>query len=336
MKAEGAMRAAVLRKAGPIETRPLEVADVAMPRPAEGEVLLRVKACGVCHTDLHIAEGDLKEPKEHVIPGHQIVGEVVESGDAKWRPGMRAGVSWMGGVDGTCSYCRTGRENLCDRPVFTGYTRDGGYAEFATARADFLLPLPEALDHEQAAPLLCAGIIGYRSVKVAEAKKGQRVGLYGFGASAQLILPVLQAWGCRVYVATREARHREHARQMGADWVGEGEEVPPDGLDCAITFAPAGAVVLAALKSLAKGGIVAINAIHLDRMPEFDYDTLLWGERQIRSVANMTRADGREFLEEAAKIGLKPESKRYALEEANEALRAIRKGEFTTPSVIVP
>ena len=168
------------------------------------------------------------------------MGEVVESDDPKWKPGMRAGVSWVGGTDGTCSYCLAGRENLCDAPVFTGYTHDGGYAEYTTARTDFLLPLPEELDDRSAAPLLCAGIIGYRSMKVAEAKRGQRVGLYGFGASAQLILPVLQAWDCKVYVATREARHREHARQMGGAWVGEGEETPPDRLDCAITFAPAG------------------------------------------------------------------------------------------------
>jgi propanol-preferring alcohol dehydrogenase len=330
------MRAAVLGKAGPIETKPLAVQDVAMPRRAQGEALLKVLACGVCHTDLHISEGELKQPKAELIPGHQIVGEVVESDDPKWKPGMRAGVSWVGGTDGTCSYCLAGRENLCDAPVFTGYTHDGGYAEYTTARTDFLLPLPEELDDRSAAPLLCAGIIGYRSVKVAEAKRGQRVGLYGFGASAQLILPVLQAWDCKVYVATREARHREHARQMGAAWVGEGEETPPDRLDCAITFAPAGAVVLAALKSLGKGGILAINAIHLDHMPEFDYDALLWGERQIRSVANMTRADGHEFLAEAAKIGLKPESKVYRLDEVNEALLAIRRGEFTTPSVVVP
>jgi propanol-preferring alcohol dehydrogenase len=330
------MRAAVLGKAGPIETKPLAVQDVAMPRRAQGEALLKVLACGVCHTDLHISEGELKQPKAELIPGHQIVGEVVESDDPEWKPGMRAGVSWVGGTDGTCPYCLSGRENLCDAPVFTGYTHDGGYAEYTTARAEFLLPLPEELDDRSAAPLLCAGIIGYRSVKVAEAKRGQRVGLYGFGASAQLILPVLQAWDCKVYVATREARHREHARQMGAAWVGEGEETPPDRLDCAITFAPAGAVVLAALKSLGKGGILAINAIHLDHMPEFDYDALLWGERQIRSVANMTRADGHEFLAEAAKIGLKPESKVYRLDEVNEALLAIRRGEFTTPSVVVP
>ena len=246
------------------------------------------------------------------------------------------GVSWIGGTDGTCAFCLGGRENLCDHPTYTGYTHQGGYAEYTTARADFLSVLPEELSNNDAAPLLCAGIIGFRSVRVAEVKHGQRVGLFGFGSSAQLIMAVLKAWDCKVYVSTREPQHQQLARQLGAEWVGGGTDVPPVALDCAVTFAPVGEVVIAALRSLAKGGILAINAIHLDRIPEFDYDSLLWGERQIRSVANMTRQDARDFLKIAADIRLKPSVVTYPLERANEALQMIRHDKFTNPAVIVP
>jgi propanol-preferring alcohol dehydrogenase len=317
-----------------------------MPVPAHDEVLLKVLACGVCHTDLHIVEGELPPRLPWVIPGHQIVAEVVDSRTSDPRTsdprgpslkqGARVGVSWMGGTDGKCSFCLSGRENLCDRPTYTGYTHQGGYAEYTTARADFLSVLPEELSNNDAAPLLCAGIIGFRSVRVAEVKRGQRVGLFGFGASAQLIIQVLLAWDCKVYVSTREAQHQQLARSLGAEWVGSGTDVPPVALDCAVTFAPVGEVVIAALRSLAKGGILAINAIHLDRIPEFDYDSLLWGERQIRSVANMTRQDGRDFLKIAAEIGLKPTVTTYPLERANEALQTIRHDKFTNPAVIVP
>jgi alcohol dehydrogenase, propanol-preferring len=330
------MRAAVLRSPAPVDSNPLQIEDLPMPVPAGGEVLLKVLACGVCHTDLHIVEGELPQRLPSIIPGHQIVAEVIDPNGTAAQKGARIGVSWIGGTDGTCAFCRSGRENLCDNPTYTGYTHQGGYAEYTTARADFLLPLPDALENKDAAPLLCAGIIGFRSVRVADAKPGQRIGLFGFGASAQLIIQVLRAWNCSVYVATREPQHQQLARELGAAWVGGGTDVPPEPLDCAVTFAPAGEVVIAALRSLAKGGILAINAIHLDRIPEFDYDSLLWGERQIRSVSNMTRQDGRDFLKIAADIGLKPTVKTYSLERANEALQTIRHDKFTNPAVIVP
>jgi propanol-preferring alcohol dehydrogenase len=249
--------------------------------------------------------------------------------------GRRVGVSWVGGTDGSCWYCRHGKENLCDLPTFTGYTVDGGYAEYATARADFVFPLPAALDDLTAAPLLCAGIIGFRSLRVAEVQPGERVGLFGFGASASLAIEVLHAWKCEVYVATRGESHQQLARSMGAAWVGSETERPPVELDRAITFAPSGDVVVAALSSLRKGGVVAINAIHLDRIPQFDYDSLLWGERQIRSVANMTRADARDFLKIAAEIGMRPKVTAFRLDQANEALQAIKRDAIDGAAVLV-
>jgi propanol-preferring alcohol dehydrogenase len=327
------MRAAVLERA----KEPLQItADYPNPEPKTGHVLLKVRACGVCRTDLHIAEGELPKRKERLIPGHQIVGEIVEGATAQLPEGARVGVSWVGGVDGTCPYCRRGMENLCDAPTFTGYDVNGGYAEYASARSDFVFPLPQALTDMQAAPLLCAGIIGFRSIRVADVQPGERVGLFGFGASAHLAISVLKHWGCEVYVATRGASHRELAQSLGAVWVGTEREKPPHDLDRALTFAPSGDVVVAALSSLRKGGVVAINAIHLDRMPEFDYDRLLWGERQIRSVANMTRADARDFLELAAQIGLRPKVTVFPLEKANEALAAIRNDAVDGAAVIVP
>ena len=330
------MRAAVLRSPAPVDTNPLHIEELPMPVPTDNEVLLKVLACGVCHTDLHIVEGELPPRLPWVIPGHQIVAEVIAPHGSDLKKGARVGVSWIGGTDGTCAFCLAGRENLCDHPTYTGYTHQGGYAEYTAARADFLSVLPEELSNNDAAPLLCAGIIGFRSIRVAEAKRGQRVGLFGFGSSAQLIIAVLLAWDCKVYVSTREPQHQQLARQLGAEWVGGGTDTPPVALDCAVTFAPVGEVVIAALRSLAKGGILAINAIHLDRIPEFDYDSLLWGERQIRSVANMTRQDARDFLKIAADIRLKPSVVTYPLERANEALQIIRHDKFTSPSVIVP
>ena len=330
------MKAALLNKPGRITDRPLEIVEVERPSTMAGQVLLRVKACGVCRTDLHIVEGELKPQKQPVIPGHQIVGEIVEGSTAELSKGLRVGVSWMGGVDGTCALCRRGLENLCDAPAFTGYTVDGGYAEYAAARADFVFPLPAALSDTQAAPLLCAGIIGFRSIRVAGVQPGERVGLFGFGASAHLAIAVLQAWKCEVYVSTRGESHRRLAESLGATWVGSETEKPPVELDRAVTFAPSGDVVVAALGSLRKGGVVAINAIHLDRIPEFDYDALLWGERQIRSVANMTRQDARDFLQIAAEIGLKPKVTLFPLQAANQALAAVKRDAIDGAAVIVP
>lgn len=270
------MKAALLKSPADVFKHPLSIEQIQKPRPGAGQVLLRVRACGVCRTDLHIVEGELPPVREPVVPGHQIVGDIVEGATNEHPLGSRVGVSWIGGVDGSCPYCARGLENLCDSPVFTGYTVDGGYAEYAVARADFIFPLPPSLDDLHAAPLLCAGIIGFRSLRVAGVEPGEDVGLFGFGSSASLAIAVLHAWNCKVYVSTRGASHRQLAVSLGAEWVGTEQEKPPVPLDRAITFAPSGDVVVAALSSLRKGGVVAINAIHLDRMPQFDYDRLLW------------------------------------------------------------
>ncbi len=329
------MKAATLTSPQDVRHRPLRIAEVATPEPKPGQVLLRVRACGVCRTDLHIVEGELPPRRQGIIPGHQIVGEVVAAATNDLPIGARVGVSWMGGTDGTCQYCRRGLENLCDAPTFTGYTVDGGYADFAVVRSDFTFPLPDQLNDLHAAPLLCAGIIGFRSLRVAGVKPGDRVGLFGFGASAHLAIAVLRAWNCEVYVSTRGASHRQLAASLGATWVGSETDKPPAELDCAVTFAPSGDVVIAALASLRKGGVVAINAIHLDRIPQFDYDTLLWGERQLRSVANMTRADARDFLKVATEIGLRPRVTAFPLDQANEALIAVKEDSIDGAAAIV-
>jgi len=328
------MKAAVLSTPAPIKSAPLRIEDVPVPEPQPGHVLLRVKACGVCRTDLHIVEGELEALRPRTIPGHQIVGEV-QAGDGL-KPGSRVGVSWMGGTDGTCAYCRREMENLCDAPTFTGYSVNGGYAEYALTRADFCFPIPAQLDDLHAAPLLCAGIIGFRALRVAGVEMGERVGLFGFGASSHLAIHVLHAWKCEVYVSTRGESHQKLAESLGAKWVGTEREKPPLELDRAVTFAPSGDVVIAALSSLRKGGVVAVNAIHLDRMPEFDYDRLLWGERQIRSVANMTREDARDFLALAAEINLKPKVTSFPLAKVNEALQALKSDSIDGAAVIIP
>ncbi|MDE2572954.1 MAG: zinc-dependent alcohol dehydrogenase family protein [bacterium] len=330
-------RAAVLHEPKAVSGEPLRIEDREIAPPAPGEVLLRVRTCGVCRTDLHIVEGELPPHRASIVPGHQIVGEVIALGaGATLALGARVGVSWLGGTDGTCAYCVGGRENLCDRPVFTGYDRDGGYASCVTARDDFCVELPEALSDQQAAPLLCAGIIGFRALRVAGVAPGERVGLFGFGSSAHLALPVLRAWDCEVYVATRGDSHRALAHELGAYWVGGASDLPPLGLDRAVTFAPSGDVVLCALRSLRKGGVLAINAIHLDRMPAFDYDSMLWGERQIRSVTNMTRADAHDFLRLAAQIGLRPRVTPFPLERANAALQSLKRDALDGAALIVP
>jgi propanol-preferring alcohol dehydrogenase len=330
------MKAAVLI---PGRTAPqpfLEIEEVPRPEPQPGHVVLRVLACGVCRTDLHIAEGDLPPVRPQLIPGHQIVGKVVDGATAELALGSRVGVSWIGGVDGDCWYCQHGMENLCDRPAFTGYTVNGGYAEYALVRADFAFPVPEGLDDVHVAPLLCAGIIGFRSLRVAGVAPGERVGLFGFGSSASLAIKVLQSWKCEVYVATRGENHRQTAVSMGAIWVGKEDEMPPVKLDRAITFAPSGKVVVSALSTLRKGGVVAINAIHLDQMPAFDYDKLLWGERQLRSVANMTRQDARDFLAVAQEIKIHPQVAVFSLQDANKALLAVKEETERGSAVIVP
>jgi propanol-preferring alcohol dehydrogenase len=329
---KAAIFASVRSSAGPF----LQIEDVPRPQLQTGHVLLRILACGVCRTDLHIVEGDLPPIQPQLIPGHQIVGEVVDGATAKLPLGSRVGVSWMGGVDGDCWYCRHGMENLCDKPTFTGYTVNGGFAEYALARTDFTFPLPRGLDSTYVAPLLCAGIIGFRSLRVAGVQQGERVGLFGFGSSASLVTAILQSWKCAVYVVTRGEAHRKAAASLGATWVGKEDQKPPVELDRAVTFAPSGKVVVSALASLRKGGVVAINAIHLDQMPGFDYDTLLWGERQIRSVANMTRQDARDFLNIAHDLGLRPQVTAFSLDDANQAVVAVKEETAIGSAVIVP
>jgi len=330
------VKAAIFTSANTARSEFLEIRDAPRPQLVAGHVLLRVLACGVCRTDLHIVEGDLPPLRPQLIPGHQIVGEVAEGATAALPLGTRVGVSWMGGIDGDCWYCHHGMENLCDKPTFTGYTVDGGYAEYALARADFTFPLPAGLDNVHVAPLLCAGIIGFRSLRVAGVEPGERVGLFGFGSSASLAIAILQSWKCEVYVVTRGESHRRLAGSLGATWVGKEDDKPPVELDRAITFAPSGKVVVSALASLRKGGVVAINAIHLDQMPAFDYDKLLWGERQIRSVANMTREDARDFMKLAQELAIRPQVVVFSLDDANKALRAVKEETEHGSAVIVP
>ncbi len=330
------MKAARLLSPRDIALRPLEIQETPVPEVKPGFVLLKVHACGVCRTDLHIVEGELPVRVSNIVPGHQIVATIASADPTNpaLSVGTRVGVSWIGGVDGRCSYCERGLENLCDSPTFTGYTVPGGYAEYTLARSDFVFPLPEPLDDLHAAPLLCAGIIGFRSLRVAGVQKGERVGLFGFGASAHLAIAVLHSWNCEVYVSTRGISHRNLATSLRAHWVGSEDQLPPVQLDRAVTFAPSGDVVISALRSLRKGGVVAINAIHLDRIPQFDYDSLLWGERQLRSVANMTRADARDFLEIAAAIKLQPKVTLFSLDQLNEALLAVKRDSIDGAAVI--
>jgi propanol-preferring alcohol dehydrogenase len=331
----GKMKAAIFDRTGKLPGDHLRIEDAPRPTVRSGYVLLRVVACGVCRTDLHIVEGDLPPLKPSLIPGHQIVGEVVEGATSELPVGTQVGVSWMGGVDGDCWYCKHDMENLCDHPTFTGYSVDGGFAEFVLVRSDFVIPLPAGLKETHAAPLLCAGIIGFRSLRVAGVQPGDRVGLFGFGSSATLAIPVLKSWNCDVYVVTRGQSHRDSAAKLGAKWIGKETDRPPVELDRAITFAPSGKVVIDALSSLRKGGVVAINAIHLDQMPTFDYDKLLWGERQIRSVANMTRADARDFLKIAHDLKIEPRATTFSLEDANKALVAVKNETEEGSAVIV-
>jgi len=299
-------------------------------------ILLRVAACGVCRTDLQLCEGDLALRKVPVVPGHQIVGrvEAVGAGVAGWRVGDRAGVAWLAGTDGSCDKCRSGRENLCLHATFTGWDVDGGYTTHATARADFALHLPDGFDDLAAAPLLCGGVIGYRSLARSGIQPGGRLGLYGFGASALITLQVARYRGCRVFVATRSAAEQERARALGAEWAGGYDQAPPEPLDAAITFAPSGDVVRAALRAVDRGATVAINAIHLDRLPEMPYEELWW-ERRLASVANFTRADATEFLALAAEIPVRTSFETHPLEDANVALDRLKRGEVRGAAVLV-
>jgi propanol-preferring alcohol dehydrogenase len=319
------MKAMVLIEARPIEEHPLEAMEVPAPTPGPDEIRIKVRACGVCHTDLHTVEGELALPKLPLIPGHQIVGVVDQLGTnvTHFRLEDRVGVAWLYSSCGRCDFCRRGLENLCDQARFTGLHADGGYAQYTVVPAAFAYPIPPGFPDLQAAPLLCAGVIGYRSLRLSEIQPGERLGLYGFGASAHVTIQVARHWGCEVFVFTRSEEHKQHARELGAAWVGEAQDDPPALLDSAITFAPAGWIVLEALRVLRKGGTVAINAIHLSPIPEMKYG-LIYGERTLRSVANMARQDAEELLQLAAQIPIHTDVEVYPLAEANRVLQRLK------------
>jgi len=329
------VRAARLTIPGATDRAWLDIGDAADPEPAPGEVLVRVVACAVCRTDLQLCEGDLPARRLPITPGHQVVGTVaaVGTGVSGLAVGQRVGIAWIAATCGHCRFCTSGRENLCDAAQFTGWDRDGGFAELVTARADFVYRLPDEFDSIDAAPLLCGGAIGLRSLRVSGVERGGRLGLYGFGASATCVIQIARHWGCDVYVCTRSPRERQRAEALGAAWTGGYGDRPPVLLDAAITFAPAGSVVIDALAALDKGGVVAVNAIHLDRVPEFCYD-LLWGERQIRSVANVTRADVGDLIDLAATIPIRTDVERFPLADANGALQRLAAGEIAGAAVL--
>src|ERR1700728_2747352 len=319
------MKASVLPHPAPIESNPLEYTDVGKPTPSGTQVLVRVSACGICRTDLHVIEGELALRKSPITPGHQVVGVVESVGDRAQRQdiGSRVGIAWLHSTDGTCEYCRANKENLCNDPTFTGWTVDGGYAEYALAEESFVYPIPEGFDDLKAAPLLCAGIIGFRALRLSAIERGGRLGLYGFGAAAHVAIQVARHWGAEVYACTRDDRHQKLAIELGAVWAGGTVAETPKKLDSAIIFAPAGEIVPAALKALRKGGTLALGGIHMSNIPPLDYD-LLYGERVVRSVANNTRADGHDFLKVAAAIPVHISTEVFPLEEANRALNALK------------
>ena len=320
-----------------IGSHPLVLEELADPVPGNDELLLEVLACAVCRTDVQLAEGDIAARAVPSIPGHQVVGRVLRAGAGVegWRSGDLAGVGWLASTCGGCEFCASERENLCPDAGFTGWDVNGGFATHAVVRSAFAFPLPPGADASRLAPLLCGGVIGFRSLRISGIRPGQRLGLYGFGASARLALPVALHWGCEVYVATRSEDEQRRARELGAAWAGTYEELPPKPLHAAVTFAPAGAVVVAALRALERGGRVAINAIHLDGIPAFDYDWL-WLERNITSVANYTREDARDFLRLAVELGIETAVEPFALEDANIALEKLKEGRLAGTAVLLP
>ncbi len=329
------MRAMVLERPQPIGQSPLRLQEIAIPAPGPGEIRVRVRCCGLCHTDLHTVEGDLPLPKLPVVPGHQIVGIVDALGEGvrSLREGDRVGIPWLHFTCGQCRYCRSGFENLCDQARFTGYHVNGGYAEFTVVHEEFAHPISEEFSDDNAAPLLCAGIIGYRSYRLSGVRAGENLGLYGFGASAHLVLQLARYQGCEVFVFTRAQAHRDLAAKLGAAWVGAAEDTPPQPLDASIIFAPAGSLVPHALRVLRKGGTLALAGITMSPLPQLDY-SLLYHERVIRSVANSTRQDCREFLSLAADVPLQTEIEIFDLEQANQALHAMKNSQIKGAGVL--
>jgi alcohol dehydrogenase, propanol-preferring len=330
------MKAMVLGTPGDVAGDPLRLHDVPMPEPGPGEVLVRVSVCGICRTDLHVIEGELERPKLPLIPGHQAVGLIsrLGSGVNGRTIGERVGIAWLQGTCGQCEYCRSGRENLCLSARFTGYQTDGGYAEYAVLPAAFAYPIPSAFSDEEAAPLLCAGIIGYRALRLSQIQPGQRLGLYGFGASAHIAIQLARHWGCEVYVCSLKPSHQALARDLGAAWVGGASEAPPVRLHASIMFAPAGQLVIPALRALERGGTLALAGIHMSTIPPLEYDRDLFGERVIRSVTANTRQDGLDLLREAAAIPLRPRTQRFPFDQANRALQALKSGAINGAGVL--
>ena len=330
------MKAVIVNQAARIEDVALDTNDVEVPQAGSGDVLVRVKACGLCRTDLHIIEGDLPKRKLPVIPGHQVIGVVEQMGQeaSGVKPGDRVGVAWLNWTCGACGFCRLGRENLCIRARFTGYNVDGGYAEYISAPADFVYPIPESFSDEHAAPLLCGGVIGYRALKLSQVEPGQGLGLYGFGSSAHIVLQLARHLKCRVFVFTRSAEHQEMALEMGAEWAGTAADRPPEEIDSSIIFAPAGELVPQALSSMKKGGTLVLAGVAMSPIPEMPYE-LIYGERSVRSVANATRRDAMELLEMAAQAPIETQIQTFNLQEANEALRLLKAGKINGSGVFV-
>lgn len=329
------MKAMQLARPALIETAPLAVAKLDLPQPGPSQVRLKIQTCGVCHTDLHLVEGDLALPRLPTVPGHQVVGvvDMVGEGVTLHQPGDRLGAPWLYQTCGQCRFCQTGRENLCEHICFTGLHADGGFAEYMLVDEKFAYPIPPIFSDVEAAPLLCAGVVGYRSLRLSRAQPGQRLGLYGFGASAHLMLQVARHWGCEVFVFTRKEHHRQLARSLGAAWAGGAEDDPGAVMDSSIIFAPAGWLVPLALQRLDRGGVLALGGIHMSPIPEMPYD-LLWRERTLQSVANSTRQDVLDFLQVAAEIPLKPETELFPLEQANEALLRLKQGQINGAAVL--
>ena len=330
------MRAMVLDAPAPIESRPLRLVDLPVPDPGPGEIRVRVRLCGVCRTDLHVVEGDLAPQRSPIVPGHQVVGVVdaLGAGCRRLAVGQRVGIAWLRATCGTCAYCRRGAENLCPAARFTGWHEHGGYAECAVVREDFAYALPDVIADAEASPLLCAGIIGYRALRRANIQPGSRLGLYGFGASAHIAIQVARHLGCRVFVMTREARHRALATTLGAEWTGGATDPPPEPLDSAVLFAPAGELVPPALATLDRGGTLALAGIYLTDVPPLDYQRHLFYERTLQSVTANTRQDGIDLLRIAAEIPIRPHTVPFKLEQANDALRQLKHDGFEGAAVL--
>jgi alcohol dehydrogenase, propanol-preferring len=330
------MKAMVLNHTGDVSSNPLRLQELPIPEPNPDQVLVKIHVCGVCRTDLHVVEGELPDIRFPLIPGHQAVGTVIQVGSKTRavKEGDRVGIAWLQGTCGQCEFCTSARENLCLKATFTGYQVDGGYAEYAVVPARFAYPIPAIFSDEEAAPLLCAGIIGYRALRLSGVKPGQRLGLYGFGASAHIAIQIARHWGCQVYVSSLKAEHQRLARQLGAVWVGGATEMPPDKLHSSIIFAPAGELVPPALRALDRGGTLALAGIHMSPIPSLDYDREVFGERVIRSVTANTRQDGLDLLREAAAIPIKPHTISFPLEEANRALQELKAGAFQGAAVL--